>query len=334
MRAIICSSFNGIDGLSLDTKVKSLSIESEGLLEKKFNMIRIRVYAAGINFADMLIINGKYQVKPPFPFSPGFEVAGEVIEISTGVTSVSVGDRVIAIVNYGGYAEEVLAFEEDTYLIPDSMSWDLAAGFPIAYGTSGDALMRDITLNSGEYLVVNGAAGGVGLTAVEIGKQLGGVVIATAGSDDKLQIAKDHGADFLINYSKDNVAETIKKLTENRGADVIYDPVGGKIFSTSMRAVKQGGKIIVIGFASGAISEIPANIIMVKNILVIGYHFGGWRRIDPIGVRKNVNQLLKWYTEGKLRPHISNTFPLKDYKEALKLLQSRVTKGKIILEMT
>lgn len=327
----MCSSFDGMDALSfVDDAVPPIFNNSpqQGVL---WGDVRIRVKAAGINFADTLMIQGKYQVKPPLSFSPGLEVAGEVIEVAPHVERIEVGQRVMALVAYGGYAEEAIAPEDNVYPIPDSMDWASAAGFPIVYGTSGDAFMRDNALKEGDVLVVHGAAGGVGLTAVEIGKQLGATVIATAGGPEKLAIAARHGADHLIDYREEDVRERVKALTDGRGADVIYDPVGGDVFNASMRAVTQGGKIIVIGFASGDIPQIPANILMVKNISVVGYHFGGWRVLDPVGVRATMETLLEWCAAGQLAPHVSHTFPISEYRKALETLTARKSTGKVVL---
>jgi len=331
MQAVLCSSFDGDDSLSFVTDAPQPSFPDSPDQDRRGGSVRIRVHAAGINFADTLMIKGQYQVKPPLPFSPGLEVAGEVIEVSGDVTRARVGQRVMAVVGYGGYAEQAIAPEENIYPIPDEMDWVCAAGFPIVYGTSGDALMRGGALKSGDVLLVNGAAGGVGLTAVEVGRKLGATVIATAGGSEKLAIAEAHGANHLIDYQTEDIRARVKTLTGGRGADVVYDPVGGKVFEASMRAVAQGGRIIVIGFASGDIPQVPANIVMVKNITITGYHLGGWRILDPEGVRASMETLLKWYAAGDLKPHVSHTFALKDYAEALATLKARQSTGKIVL---
>jgi len=320
-----------MDALSFDENATAPVVNDSPEQGRLWGDVRIRVRAAGINFADTLMIQGKYQVKPPTPFSPGLEVAGEVVEVGPNVKQIRVGQRVMALVAHGGYAEEAIAPEDNVYPVPDSMDWASAAGFPIVYGTSGDALMRDNALRNGDVLLVHGAAGGVGLTAVEIGKQLGATVIATAGGSEKLAIAAEHGADHLIDYREEDIRERVKALTDGRGADVIYDPVGGDVFAASMRAVAQGGKIIVIGFASGDVPQVPANILMVKNISVIGYHFGGWRVLDPDGVRATMETLMDWCADGRLRPHVSHTFPLENYREALETLKARKSTGKVVL---
>ena len=331
MHAVICRSFDSPGTLTFDDNAVPPIFNPSPEQGHLWGDVRIRVRAAGINFADTLMIQGKYQVKPPLPFTPGMEVAGEVIEVQPHVSQVRVGQRVMAIVGHGGYAQEAIAPEANVYAIPDTMDWISAAGFPITYGTSGDALMRDGALKAGEVLLVHGAAGGVGLSAVEVGKRLGATVIATAGGSKKLAIAAEHGADHLIDSREEDIRKRVKALTEGRGDDVVYDPVGGDVFAASMRAVAQGGRIIVIGFASGDIPQIPANIVMVKNITVTGYNFGGWRVLDPDGVRTSMQTLLDWYSAEQLKPHASHTFALKDYAQALETLSSRKSTGKVVL---
>lgn len=331
MRAVVCESFDGTSALSFANDITPPAFNPSPEQGRICGDVRIRVRAAGINFADTLMIQGKYQVKPPLPFTPGLEVAGEVVDVAPHVSRVQVGQRVMAFVAHGGYAEEAVAPEACVYAIPDSMDWVSAAGFPIAYGTSCDALMRGNALKKCDVLLVHGAAGGVGLTAVEIGKRLGATVIATAGGPEKLAVAARYGADYLIDYRTEDIRKRVKALTAGRGADVIFDPVGGDVFAASMRAVAQGGRIIVIGFASGDVPQIPANIALVKNITVAGYNFGGWRVLDPDGVRESMEVLLKWYAAGEIKPHASHTFPLEDYLEALETLKSRKSTGKIVL---
>ncbi len=331
MRAVVCHSFDGMEALSFSHDVRPPDFNPSPEQAHIFGDVRIRVRAAGINFADTLMIQGKYQVKPPLPFTPGMEVAGDVIEVGPHVSRVQVGQRVMAFVAHGGYAEEAVAAEASVYAVPDTMDWVSAAGFPITYGTSCDALMRGGALGKGDVLLVHGAAGGVGLTAVEVGKQLGATVIATAGGPEKLAIAAQYGADHLIDYRTEDIRKRVKELTAGRGADVVFDPVGGEVFAASLRAVAQGGRIIVIGFASGDIPQVPANIVMVKNITVTGYNFGGWRVLDPDGVRASMETLLDWYAAGEIKPHASHTFPLEDYAQALETLKARKSTGKVVL---
>jgi len=323
MRAVICDSFDGIEALRCVDDAPSPPMAAGG--------VRIRVHAAGINFADTLMTTGEYQVKPPFPFSPGLEAAGEVIEVAPGVTRAKVGDRVMATLHYGGYASEAVTHEATVYRIPDNLDFVSAAAFPIVYGTSHVGLKEKLKLRPGEALLVHGAAGGVGLTAVEIGKKMGATVIATAGGADKLEVARQYGADHLIDYKKEDIRERVKQLTDGRGADCVYDPVGGTAFDASLRAIVQQGRILVVGFASGTVPQIPANILLVKNLSVIGFYWGAHRTLDPELVQRSFDELLGWTAAGQLKPHVSHAFDLADVKEALKTLKSRKSTGKVVL---
>lgn len=322
MRAVLCTDFSGPDGLTVG------DLPSPDL---PAGCVRIAVRAAGVNFADTLMAKGEYQVKPQTPFAPGLEVGGYVTEVSSDVEGITLGDRVMACVDYGGYAEEAVARAGDVYRIPDSMRFVEAAGFPIVYGTSHMGLVEKLKLEAGETLLVHGAAGGVGLTAVEIGKALGARVIATAGGPDKLEIAKRYGADELIDYRTEDIRQRVKALTDGRGVDAVYDPVGGTAFDASLRATVQGGRILVVGFASGTVPQIPANIILVKNISVIGFYWGAHRVLDPELVRRSFAELLGWFEEGRLKPHISHALPLADAKKAMALLADRKSTGKVVL---
>ena len=322
MRAVICRDW----GTPADLEVADLApppMRAEG--------VRIRVKAVGINFADTVMIQGRYQGKPPLPCCPGLEVAGEVIEIADGVTRCKVGDQVLAAVDFGGYAEEAVAEEAYVWKIPVGMDMVSAAGFTIAYGTSHLALTDRSNLKAGETLVVHGAAGGVGLTAVEIGKKLGATVIATAGSQAKLEVAGDYGADHLINYSNEDVRERIKELTGGRGADVIYDPVGGTAFDASLRAIAWNGRIVIIGFASGTVPQVPANILLVKHVGVLGFYWGSYKNHCPEMITDSIDEMLGWYADGALKPRVSMTFDLADAGGALEALLARKSTGKIVL---
>ncbi len=332
MRAVVCESFDGLEKLIL-RDVDQPTLGPASIPGAPDRDVRIRVHAAGINFADTLIVQGKYQLKPQLPFSPGMEVAGEVVEVADGVESVRVGQRVMANILFGGYAEQVVAPANCVYPIPDSMDWASAAGFPIAYGTSYVGLVERAGLRKGEFLVVHGAAGGVGLTAVEIGKKLGATVIATAGGAEKLEIARQHGADHLIDYTSDNVRDRVKELTGGLGAHVIYDPVGGDLFNASVRCTRPGGRMLIIGFAGGQVQEIPANLLLVKNIAAIGYTFEGLRVLYPEMVRRSMQELVQWYEAGDLKPHVSHTFALDDAQAALTTLRDRKSTGKVVLTM-
>lgn len=324
MRAVLCKSFEGgMDGLEVVDDAPSPPLV-EGA-------VRIRVHAAGINFADTLMVSGQYQVKPPLPFSPGLEAAGEVIEVADGVTRVAPGDRVMASLHYGAFATEAVTPEETVYPIPDSMDFVSAAAFPIVYGTSHVGLVHKLKLQAGETLLVHGAAGGVGLTAVEIAKKLGATVIATAGGAEKLAVARDYGADHLIDYREEDIRARVKQLTDGRGVDAVFDPVGGSAFDASLRATVQRGRILVVGFASGTVPQIPANILLVKNLTVIGFYWGAHKVLDPDLVRGSFDELLGWYAAGKLRPHVSHAFDLGEVGKALETLKSRKSTGKVVL---
>jgi len=322
MRAVLCKHW---------CTPADLTVEDVPAPDLMDGSVRIAVRAAGVNFADTLIIAGKYQIKPPLPFSPGFEIAGEVLECAAGVSRVRPGDRVMAVIDYGGFAEQVVAPETEVYVLPDNVDDRVGAGFPVAYGTSHLGLKHRARLRAGETLLVHGAAGGVGLTAVEIGKRLGAVVIATAGGAEKLQIAADAGADHLIDSRTGDVREKVKALTDGRGADVVYDPVGGPLFDASLRCTAPGGRILLVGFASGEVPQIPANILMVKNIDVIGFYWGAHRVFAPDLMASSFEELLAWLGEGSLTPHISGTYPLIEASKALLDLRARRTTGKVVL---
>jgi NADPH2:quinone reductase len=319
MKAMICKTLGEPDTLSLE------ELPSPALAA---NQVKIAVHACGVNFADTLIIQGKYQVRPEPPFSPGIETAGEVLACGEGVLHLQPGDRVMAILSYGGYAQEVVAPAEAVVPLPSNMDFVTAAGFPVAYGTSHLALVHRAHLQAGENLLVHGAGGGVGLTAVEIGMQLGATVIATAGGPDKLKIAAEYGADHLIDYSTEDIRERVKALG---GADVVYDPVGGEVFDASLRCINWEGRILTIGFASGKVPHPPANILLVKNCSVIGLYWGAYMWRDPKVMSDSLKQLMSWYAEGHLKPHVSQTFPLAKAREALRALLERRTTGKVVI---
>lgn len=294
--------------------------------------VRIRVRASGINFADILMVGGSYQVKPAFPFSPGLESAGEVTEVAAGVANVAPGDRVLAVSRFGGgYTEELVVDARAVVPIPAAMDYVTAAAFPVAYGTSHFALTHRGGLKPGEWLVVTGAAGGVGLTAVEIGKQLGARVIAIAGGPEKCAVARDYGADATVDHHGGKVGDRIKELTDGKGADVVYDPVGGDLFDECLRAVGWEARMLVIGFAAGRIQAVPANRILVKNISVTGVVWGAQAARDPVMISNQLRELLGWYAEGKLKPLVAATYPLADAGTAMEALLSRRYSGKIVL---
>ena len=297
------------------------------------NDVLIKVRAAGLNFADTLQIAGKYQSKLEPPFIPGMEVAGEILEIGQGVNRpLNVGQRVMAFMRGGGaFAEEVLVDSEWLVPVPDEMDDVIAAGFPTVYGTSNFALKHRGNLRAGETLLVLGAAGGVGLTAVELGKTMGANVIAAAGGSEKCKVAIDHGADFAIDYKSESIRDRVKDLTDNRGADVVYDAVGGDAFDQAIRAVNWEARMLIIGFAAGRIQKIPANLILVKNISVVGVVYGAQTERDPSYGASFVQEAADLFRQGRVKPHIGKTFPLSQAAEAMDALLSRSYAGKIIL---
>ncbi len=293
--------------------------------------VLVAVKASGVNFADTLVVQGKYQEKPALPFAPGLEAAGEVVECGPGVARLKVGDRVLTTPAFGGFAEFAVSREEFTFVIPQAMDFAVAAGFPVTYGTAHAALVWHLDLQPGQTLVVHGAGGGVGLAAVECGKAIGARVIATAGSDDKVALAKKHGADEGINYTTEDLRERIKALTGGEGAEAVFDPVGGDAFDASMRSTAWGGKIAVIGFAAGRVPQIPANILLVKNISVHGVYWGSYRVKRPDLLAQEFAELFQWFEAGKLKPHVSHRVPLAEAAHALELLTSRKATGKVVV---
>lgn len=322
MRAVLCQELGGPE------KLVVAEVPSPPLGD---GAVRIEIHAAGVNFADTLLIAGQYQDRPPLPFIPGMEVGGVVREVGAGVGHLKPGDRVLASVGRGGYAEEVVAEAEIVHRIPDAMDFATAAGFPVAYSTSHGAFDWRARLKPGETVLVLGASGGVGLTAVEIAKAMGASVIAAASGAEKLAVAQRAGADHLIDYTREDLRERIKTLTGGRGVDVVYDPVGGDAFDQSLRSIAWEGRIIVIGFAGGRVPQIPANIVLVKNIDVIGFFWGSYRRHKPQLMTQSFQQLFRWFEQGKLKPHISHRLPLAQVADALALLKTRKSTGKVVL---
>jgi NADPH2:quinone reductase len=320
MRAVRCLELTSLAGLRLDD-VDPPVLEAGSIL--------IDVHAAGVNFADTLITRGEYQEKPPLPFSPGMEVAGIVREVAPYVARISPGDRILAQLDHGGFAEQVVTREEDVARIPDTMDFPTAATFPIVYLTSHLALQHRARLQRGEILLVHGASGGVGLAAVEVGKALGATVIASASSPEKLTIAQQHGADHLINYARDDIRDRVLALTG--GADVVYDPVGGDSFRASLHCINPGGRILIIGFASGDVPQIPANHLLVKDASALGLSIGQIRKHQPKLIRESLTELLAWWSQGRLKPLVSATHPLEDYAQALDAITSRRSTGKLAL---
>ena len=287
--------------------------------------------AASVNFPDVLIIQNKYQFKPPLPFSPGSELAGVVKEAGAGVAGFKAGDRVIAFTTYGAFAEEVKTEVARLLPLPEGMDFKTGAAFLLTYGTSDHALRDRAALRAGETLLVLGAAGGVGLAAIEIGKALGARVIACASSADKLAVCRGHGADEGIDYAKEDLRERIKALTDGKGVDVVYDAVGGPYTEPAFRSLAWRGRLLVVGFAAGEIPKLPLNLALLKGASVIGVFWGDFVRREPKEFERSLRQLGEWYRQGKLRPHVSQTFPLEKAVEALKLMAARQVKGKVVL---
>jgi len=322
MRAVLCKSYGPPETLV----VERLPSPTPGPGE-----VVVSVKAAGVNFPDVLIIENKYQLKPPLPFSPGSELAGVVSAIGDGVTNVKAGDRVMAITGYGAFAEEVAVDAKRLIVFPDAMDFVTAASFGLTYATSDHALRDRGALTAGETLLVLGAAGGVGLAAIEVGKALGARVIACASSDDKLAVCRDHGADATINYATEELRERIKALTDGRGPDVVYDPVGGAFTEPALRSIAWRGRLLVIGFASGEIPRIPLNLTLLKGCSIVGVFWGDFAKREPSRFAESIRQLWQWFDEGKLKPHVSATFPLDRAADALALMAARRVKGKVVL---
>ncbi len=322
MRAVLCTGWGAPESLIVGEAPAPRAGRGE---------VRIAVEACGVNFADTLLIAGTYQCKPAFPFSPGLEVAGVAAECGAGVTTCAPGDRVIAVLDFGGYAGQVAAPAADVFRVPDAMDFAHAAGFAVVYGSAYAGLRWRAALAPGETLLVLGAGGGVGLAAVEVGKAMGARVIAAAGGPDKLALAGGRGADHLVDYRAEDLRARVKEITGGRGADVIFDPVGGDAFDTALRCVAWEGRIVVVGFASGRIPRAPANLLLVKNCAVMGVYTGAYRRREPARYRAALDELFAWWGEGRLRPHVSRRFPLERAAEALRVLMDRAATGKVVL---
>ena len=322
MKAVLCVEFAAPESLVLE------DIDSPPLGAGE---VRIGVRACGINFPDALMIQGLYQLKPPLPFSPGLEVAGEIIEIGAGVDGLKLGNRVAATMMYGGFAEEVVVPASTIMALPVNMPYETGASLPLAYGTAHVALAHRARLQAGETLLVLGAAGGVGLAAVDLGKLMGAHVIAAASTEAKLDLARACGADETINYASEDLRDRIKVLTDDKGADVIFDPVGGDIFDIAVRRIAWEGRYLVIGFASGQIPSLPVNIALLKNASLVGLFWGAYMKRDPAVIARSFGQLTTWYGDGRLRPHIHRTYSLERAGAALRELMERRAMGKLVL---
>jgi len=293
--------------------------------------LRIEVRAAGCNFSDILMLQGKYQVKPPLPFVPGREAAGIVLEVGEGVTRFGVGDRVLAPADIGAFAEQLVVPSRAAHPLPEGMAFASAAALPIVYPTSYAALTERARLSAGETLLVHAAAGGVGLAAVQIGKALGARVIATAGGEEKLAAARSAGADVVVDYRHEDFVERVLEETAGRGADVIYESVGGETFDRSLKCIAWKGRLLVIGFASGRIPEVAANRILLKNIAVIGLHWPVYGEREPEFVERVFADLFEMYRRDEIEPLVGAQYPLEEAGRALEALATRRTIGKVVL---
>lgn len=324
MRAILCKELGPADKLVIED-VPSPKVSGDS--------VKLKVKAAGLNFPDTLIIEGKYQIKPELPFSPGGELSGEVVEVGPDVKHLKVGQRVMGLTGYGAFAEEIVIPEDRVIPVPDDMKDETAAAFSMVYGTSYHALKQRANIQPGETLLVLGASGGVGLAAVELGKAMGAKVIAAASTDEKLQVAKEAGADDLINYSDENLKDALKSRYP-QGIDVIYDPVGDRFSEPALRNMAWNGRFLVIGFAAGEIPRLPANLTLLKGCSIVGVFWGTFTRKEPQEHAQNVKELMQMFSAGKINPRISEVFPFEQYEKALAALTSRRAIGKVVLKVS
>lgn len=322
MKAIVCHSYGSPSNLTYTDIADPVPAANEVL---------INVHACGVNFPDTLIIQGLYQFKPKMPFSPGSDIAGVVESVGEKVKGFKVGDEVVAMARWGGFAEKAVVDARTVFPKPPGMNMVNAASFLMAYGTSYYALKDRGHLQEGDTLLVLGAAGGVGLTAVELGKMMGARVIAAASSDEKLAICREYGADEVINYSREDLKNRAKELTGGKGADVIYDPVGGSYANPALRAIAWEGRYLVIGFAAGQIPKIPLNLALLKGCQIVGVFWGSFAQREPGQNMQNTLQLIQWFNEGKLKPRIHGTYPLADAPQALEDMMQRKVKGKAVI---
>ena len=322
MKALLCEQFAGLDEL----KIRELPDP-----EVTPGKVLIEVSAAGVNFPDGLTVQGLYQVKPPLPFVPGAEICGRVAQVGEGVSHLKEGDRVIGLPGVGGFAERVVMDAQLAFPCPDGIPDQEAGGLLAAHATAHHALRQRGKLQAGETLLVTGAAGGTGLAAVQIGKAIGAKVIAVCSTQEKLDIAKANGADVLINYSEKDLKTELKEITGGKGVDVVYECVGGDAFDACVRNMAWDGRLLVIGFASGNIPSLPANLALVKGFSLVGVFWGTWTQKDPAGFMKNMQELVQWYAEGKVKVVVDEAFPLDNSVDALKKVMSRKVAGKVVI---
>jgi NADPH2:quinone reductase len=322
MKALICNDYGPVENLTIEERDDPVPAAGQVLVDIK---------AAGINFPDILVIGGKYQVKTPPPFIPGTEASGVISAVGEDVTRFKPGDRVIVTPTLGGFAEKCLASEKFCTHLPDCMTFQQGAGFTVAYATSYHALRQSTELKAGETVLVLGAAGGVGITAVEIAKALGANVIAAASSEEKLAFAREAGADETINYSENPLREAVRSLTGDRGVDVVYDPVGGELAQIAFRSLARKGRHLVIGFASGQIPAFEANIALLKEASIIGVWWGTWGKHNPGELLQNIAELTAMVENGTLNPRVTEQYPLERYIDAFAAITDRRARGKVVL---
>ena len=324
MRALVCNEYGS---------TQNMAVEQRDDLEPGQGQVLIDVRGAGVNFPDILTVEGKYQFKPPLPFIPGTEVSGVITKVGKGVTGRSVGDEVVGTTQTGAFADQIVTSEHSTFLKGDRMSFEQAAGFAITYGTSYYALKQQANLQEGETVFVLGAAGGVGVSCIQIAKAMGARVIAAASTDDKLDYACKAGADLRINYSNENLKEKVKELTGGKGADVIYDPVGGDYSEQAFRAVAWDGRFLVIGFAAGPIPRMPLNLALLKGASLVGVFWGSWMARDPLASKQNFEELVEMVDAGSFSPLVSEVYSMHDFQKAFACISERRAKGKVVLSM-
>lgn len=323
MKAVVCKNWGTPDTLEI--------VELPDLIPGP-GEVAISVKAAGVNFPDFLIIQNKYQFKPELPFTPGSELSGTVYAVGDGVKHVKTGDKVIAFIGQGAFAQQVLAPANAVIPMPEGMDFDTAAAITLTYGTSHHAVVDRAQLKAGETMLVLGAAGGVGLAAIEIGKAIGANVIAAASTDEKLEICRQHGADILINYSNTDLREAIKNATGGKGPDVIYDPVGGIYAEPAFRSIAWRGRYLVVGFANGEIPKLPLNLALLKGASLVGVFWGEFAKREPKANMAAMSEMIGWLREGKIKPHISARYALNETANALNDIAARKVTGKVVIQ--
>ncbi|MDT0575883.1 NADPH:quinone oxidoreductase family protein [Croceicoccus sp. F390] len=324
MQALLCTSFAPVTGLTVDRIDPPVA---------QAGKVIIAVHAAGVNFPDVLIVQGKYQTRPALPFVPGSEAAGVILSTGKGVTRFKAGDRVVAFTGTGAFAEQVSVNEDQVFTLPEQIDFVTGAGVLITYGTAYHALKDRGRLDPGETLLVLGAAGGVGLAAVEIGASMGARVIACASTPQKLALAAEHGAVAGINYAQEDLRSRAGELTGGKGPDVVFDPVGGDLNLAALKSIGWGGRLLVVGFAGGDIQSIPANLLLLRNAAAVGLLWGNSLRADPRPHAENLEQIMAWIAQGRIRPEVENVYPLDEATQALQHLEARRARGKLILKI-